>query len=199
MNNSPFAEIIESSLHTFKAQAWQWDDPPAFGSLLTLHNGATIIFGLVSQIEIGSIDPIHYPFAYKKTHEELLKEQPQIFEFLKTTFSGLIVGYRSNGRIQYLVPDAPPKIHAFVSHAPLVLSREFFSQSAYLNLVFGSSQHIAVPDELLLKILKYQTTNQMLSHERLQEFMETFSLLSGNDYRRLKLFFKRAQPLLEQH
>jgi hypothetical protein len=196
-NNNHFAEVIESSLHNFKAQAWQWDAPPAFGSLVTIQDGQKTIFALVYQIETGSMDPIHYPFAYKKTHEELLKEQPQIFEFLKTTFSGLIVGYRSHGRIHYLMPSEPPKIHAFISTASSELAKEFFSNPAYLNLIFGCSQHVTALDELLLATLKQQASLDILSSELLQEFTETFSLLSGNDYRRLKLFLKRAQPLFE--
>ena len=88
----PCAEIIESSLQTFLGQCWQWDIMPQFGSLVIAQNGNRPLFGLVYQIQTGSMDPTRYPFAYQKTHEELRAEQPQIFEFLKTSFSCLCVG-----------------------------------------------------------------------------------------------------------
>ena len=88
----PFAEVIESFLDSYLAQCWQWDDVPDFGSLVFTRRDKNTIFGIVTQIQTGSSDPIHYPFPYKKTEEELMAEQPQIFECLKTTFRVQIVG-----------------------------------------------------------------------------------------------------------
>ncbi len=97
--NKPFAEVIESSLHGWLAQSWQWDTFPSFGSIVTIQGKKRTHFGIVHQIQTGSMDPVRYPFPYQKTEEELLKEQPQIFEFLKTTFSCLIIGYQEKGSI----------------------------------------------------------------------------------------------------
>ncbi|MCL4229353.1 hypothetical protein KJZ61_01535 [Candidatus Dependentiae bacterium] len=198
MNNNHFAEVIESSLHAFKAQCWQWDRPPTFGSLVAVQDGTKTIFALVAQSEMGSMDPVHYPFPYQKTQEELRSEQPQIFEFLKTTFSGLIVGCREKGRITYLAPNTPPKIHAFVETVSGDLAREFFASSAYLHLVFASVQHMLSVDEFLLAVLHHHVDACLVSEQSLHEFLETFSLLTGNDYRRLKLFLQRIQPLYER-
>ena len=79
-----FSEVIDSSLHGFTAQSWQWDDFPAFGQLVTVQSGTRTLFGIVYQVHTGSMDPVRYPFPYQKTEAELLAEQPQIFEFLKT-------------------------------------------------------------------------------------------------------------------
>ncbi len=202
-NNNPssdkknyFAEVIESSLESFLAQCWQWNFFPSFGSLVQVENEKTITLGIVSQIQTGSMDPMRYPFPYKKTEQQLLSEQPQIFEFLKTTFKAHIVGYvdkEEKNKFYYQLTPNPCKIHAFVRNSPSTISTGFFSKPDFLHLLFAFSGQIANIDELLLAILKQLNTQKLLTHKKLDEFCQTFSLLSGNDYRRLKLFLKRIE------
>ncbi len=199
MNNSkPFAEVVESSLNSWLAQSWEWDHFPRYGSLVTIDAKNRTLFGIVHQVQTGSMDPVRYPFAYKKTEEELLQEQPQIFEFLKTTFSCLSLGYRQKGRMFYTLPPEPAKIHAFVYPAAAEISKEFLFNDTYLHTLFGSALHIINVDELLLAILQEKARLQVLSEPRIQSFMHTYSLLTGNDYRRIKLFMLRAQHIVEQ-
>ena len=220
-NNNFFAEVIESSLDNFLAQSWQWDFFPSFGSLIQVESKKNIILGVVTQVQTGSMDPMRYPFPYQKTEEELLREQPQIFEFLKTTFRIQIVGYidqpldtifskekitrdersavsaKSNGcpKIFYMLPPKPCKIHAFVQNASAEIITSFFNKSDFLYLLFSFSASISNLDELLLAIFKQLFKNKMLSANKLDSFCQTFSLLTGNDYRRLKLFLKRVEFL----
>jgi len=196
-NNKAFSEIIESSLQGFVAQCWQWDDFPSFGELITIESGKQTIFGLVHQIQTGSMDPVRYPFPYKKTEEELKKEQPQIFEFLKTTFSCITVGYQEKGKLFYLSCPKPPKIHAFACHTDIETSKNFFADLRYLNLLFGQGGQLCCMDELLLALIKQQKNLGIMKPEKISAFVDMFCLLTGNDYRRLKLFLQRAQPLLQ--
>ena len=195
--NEAFSEVIESSLHGFTAQCWQWDDFPSFGELITIQSGNRTLFGLVYQIQTGSMDPVRYPFPYQKTEAELLREQPQIFEFLKTTFLCLTVGYQEQNEIFYLLAPEPPKIHVFATHTASELSKRFFKDLGYLHLLFGNSGSILCLDELLLALLKQQAALGIMNKEKIGKFVDSFSLLTGNDYRRLKLFLKRAEPLLQ--
>ena len=194
-NNSFFAEVIESSLDNFLAQSWQWDFFPSFGSLIQVKSKKTVILGVVTQVQTGSMDPMRYPFPYQKTEEELLREQPQIFEFLKTTFRVQIVGYIDNGKIFYMLPPKPCKIHAFVQNASGDMIKSFFNKPDFLHLLFSFSASISNLDELLLAIFRQLFKNKMLSANKLDSFCQTFSLLTGNDYRRLKLFLKRVEFL----
>lgn len=194
-SNNYFAEIIESSLSNFLAQSWKWDFFPTFGSLLELENGEITILGVVTEIETGSLDPIRYPFPYQKTELELKAEQPQIFEFLKTTFRVQICGYLQNEKIYYLLPSKPSKIHSFVSDASSKNIKNFFSKSDYLYLLFAFENQIKIIDELLLAILKNLSTQKLLDNNVLDDFCKTFSLLTGNDYMRLKLFLRRVENL----
>lgn len=195
-NNKAFAEVIESSLHGWLAQSWQWDDFPQFGSLVTAKSGLDTLFGIVYQVQTGSMDPVRYPFAYQKTEEELLREQPQIFEFLKTTFSCLILGYQHKGKISYMVAPKPAKIHSFVSLSDTDISKQFFYSHNYLHLLFGFANQIGNIDELLLAVLTQQNNLSILTQENFNQFMQTYSLLIGNDYRRTKLFLQRAQHII---
>jgi len=189
--NKPFAEVIESSLDTFLAQCWEWNIFPKFGSLVFIQEKQQIILGCVTAIQTGSMDPLRSPFPYQKTEEELQAEQPQLFEFLKTTFTVKVLGYKQEKITRYLLPPHPAKIHAFVKTAPIQLSIEFFSVPDFLYLLFSAANTIIHFDDLLLAIVKQHNLEPMLN-----TLCQTLSLLTGNDYRRIKLFLKRAESLL---
>ncbi len=189
-----FAEIIESSLTTWTAQSWQWDTFPAFGSLVTVNTKKRILFGIVYHISTGSMDPGRYPFAYQKTEEELLAEQPQIFEFLKTSFSCLSLGYQEHDQVIHQLAPEPPKIHAFVGPMAPLQYKQFFASTNYLHLLFGTPLPVN-SDELFLAVLRTLSEHNLLTEEKLHESIELYSLLIGNDYRRLKLLLQRAQAV----
>jgi hypothetical protein len=195
-NQTSFSEIVESSLHTFTAQCWRWNQFPTFGQLVTVQAGSRTIFGIVHEVNTGSMDPVRYPFPYQKTEEELLREQPQIFEFLKTTFQCITVGYLENSSIFYLVPPEPTKIHSFVASATPDIARTFFKSPDYLHLLFGQSTAIQGLDELLLALIKEQAALGIINRTNLGSFVDHFSLLTGNDYRRLKILLQRVEPLV---
>ena len=192
-----FAEVVESSLHEWQAQSWKWDDFPSFGSLVRSESGNRTLFGIVFQIRTGSMDPSRYPFPYQKTEDELLREQPQIFEFLKTTFSCLPVGYMESDTIAYQICPKPPKIHTFVCRVDQALMHRFFESDEFLYPLISPAQHITNLDELLLAVLQQLAQNRLLTSKKIQNFIDTFSLLTGNDYRRLKTFLGRAQPIVQ--
>jgi len=196
MNNKPFAEVIESSLQNWLAQSWQWNYFPPFGTLVYIKQKERILFGIVHQVQTGSMDPMRYPFPYQKTEEELLREQPQIFEFLKTTFSCLTIGYQEKSTIIYQLAPEPPKIHTFVSHVDIDMCKQFFAQDAYLHCLFGLSHQIFNMDELLLALLKQQATLHILNQSKIEQFTQMYALLTGNDYRRLKLFLQRVESII---
>ncbi len=193
--HTAFAEVVESSLQQFVAQCWQWDFFPAFGSLVTVENGLRTIIGVVHQTQTGSMDPTRYPFPYQKTEEELLREQPQIFEFLRTTFSCLTIGYKEKGVIQYALAPQPSKIHAFIASADKDLIQQFYSSDLYLHVLFGMSNSVFNLDELLLAMLRSIKQHGLLTEKKMANFIEAFSLHTGNDYRRLKLFLQRLEGM----
>ncbi len=249
-NKHPFfAEVIESSLDHYTAQCWNWKQFPTFGSLVSIQDKELHILGIVTNIQTGSMDPSRTPFAYQKTEEELEREQPQIFAFLKTTFSVQACGYikptlshstssparqaqgerreiidslinvddthglakpltlslsqaagptgqeRADSPIIFAIPPTPPKIHAFVSEAPDTLTTQFFADAQFLEVLYGFSNAIQNLDELLLAIIRTVKAKNLLSANLLEEISHGFALLSGNDYRRLKVFLHRIEQI----
>lgn len=194
-NSKPFAEIVESSLHHWKAQSWQWDYFPSYGSLVAVEQNHLYYIGLVYEVTTGSMDPTRYPFPFQKTEQELKKEQPQIFEFLRTTFSTLALGYYHKGSFLYTAPPHPAKMHAFVSPIKSELRDRFFSTPHYLHRIFALSSYVANIDDLLIALLCIHNQSQPLSKESLSRFMELYSLLTGNEYRRIKLFLQQIPQI----
>ncbi len=197
VNTKPFAEVIQSSLAGWTAQSWKWDKFALFGSLVTVQSNKWTLFGIVHQMSTGSADPVRAPMTYQKTEEELLAEQPQIFEFLKTTFSCLTIGYQEKGTVQYLLAPEPPKIHAFVQYASREQYQQFFASENFLHVLFGMAHQVINIDELLLAILRNLAAHELLSEAKITKMIEIYSLLTANDYRRLKLFLQRAEQLLK--
>ena len=195
----PFAEIIESSLSSWKAQCWHWDTMPSYGSLVTIKTAQRTLFGIVHEIHTGSTDSLRTVFTYKKTEDELKRDHPHIFEFLQTSFSCITLGYVEENEVHYQLAPEPPKIHAFVYPAQRAELGSFFSKEQYLHTLFSGGQHLFSLDELLLALLKHLSSHELLTEDRLARFLETFSLLTANDYRRLKLFLQRAQTSIQAH
>ncbi len=194
-----FAEVIESCLDHYMAQSWQWQYFPAFGSLVAIQDSALTVYGVVTHIQTGSMDPMRTPFAYQKTEEELLREQPQIFEFLKTHFKVQVLGYSKKEtpeHIYYVLPPKPPKIHTFVQECDPTTIAQFFSSSEFLPLLFAFAHNIQTIDEMLLTLIKQLHDKHIFNQQQIDDFCQNFTLLTGNDYRRLKLFLKRVEPLL---
>ncbi len=192
-DNKPCAEIIQSSLSVWVCQSWYWDTFPSFGSLISINHNNYKLFGIVHSIETGSIDPTRYPMAYKKTEAQLKSDHPELFEFLRTTFSCVAVGYTKQERLFHITPPEPPKIHAFVSVATTQEQKQFFSSPDYLHLLFGNAQHIINIDELLLSIIHNHIAQKFYDKKQFMLFMQNYSFLIGNDYRRVKQFIGRVQ------
>lgn len=190
-----FAEIIQSSLEYWRAHSWDWKDAPEYGSLVKVTSSTGTVFGVVYAIEVGSLDNGRSPFPYKMTEQELLSQQPHIFAFLATTFSAITVGYGDEQGYQYQLASRPPRIHGFVERVSEMDSRAFFTSHEYLHLIFGFASRVGNVDELLLAVLKKQFDDGCMDGHQLHSFIKMYSLLLGNDYKRLKIFLGRVQTL----
>lgn len=194
-NNLYFSEIIESSLNNWIAQSWQWNKYPAHGSLVALDTLDKTFFAIVYNVRMGSTDPNRMPFTYQKTEEELLADYPHIFEFLKTTFDCLPIGYKEGNSIFHLLPPEPAKIHSFVRLMYNEEKAQFIKNFDFMPLIFNSKL-LGDIDELLLAMIKDLKASGNFNESVMNNFIENFSLLSGNDYRRLKIFVRRAISLI---
>lgn len=193
---TPFAEVTQSSLSTWQAQCWEWDIVPPHGTLLAIKDSQRTTYGIVYALNTGPQDTHRTVFAYKKTEEQLKQDHPHIFELLSSTISCITLGYQENNSIKYQVAPTPPKIHSFVTIPTPQESQAFFKEVQYLHTLFAHADNLVSLDELLLALLETMAQTNSLSPVIFNRFIQTFSLLTANDYRRLKLFLQRVQTLL---
>lgn len=196
-NSHSFAETLSSNLTTIQAQCWDWKQPPVFGSLVTVKTNNTTIFGIISNIVIESSDPIRQPIAYQKTHDQLLQEQPQIFEFLQTNFDAIIVGYQENEEILYHLPSSPPQIHSFVSRPSKEKAQAFFKSPSFLNLLAQQTEATPNFHELLFAIIKQVKQQQLITLTEMEHLLKNITNILKSDYAAIKTFINRAETLLK--
>ncbi|HBR70589.1 TPA: hypothetical protein DIC20_03265 [Candidatus Dependentiae bacterium] len=189
------AEVIECSLSRFKGQCWQKDGVPPFGSLMVVDDGNRLVFGLVQQIYTISDDAVRHINAYQKTEEELLRDQPQIFTFIKTFFHVLVLGYQQDGQIFQKLSPLPVRLHSFIRPACIEEYKSFFKEHYYVNLLFNQANQIDNIDELLLTLVN-NFKEKGLSEEFVEALIEQYALLNSADYRRLKFFIERIENSL---
>ena len=199
--NQYFAEIVDSSLSQCIAQSWSWDLFPDYGSIVVIETEDIKYFSIISEITTGSLDPVRVPIAYKKTEAELLRDQPQIFEFLKTSFTCLVLGYIDNKdlNISYLTPSKPPKIHSFIRNISSVELNNFINNYDFLYLIFNNSGNIGSIDELLLAFFKNISQKNISKQINVSEFANLFINLIGKDYQRLRLFLARLELIINSN
>ncbi|MDI6715740.1 MAG: hypothetical protein QME63_02200 [Actinomycetota bacterium] len=107
-------EVIQVYTTRFLAQSDNLLNPPYFGSFVRAESQGMSIYGLVFNVYETSIDPNRRAMAFGIEREELLKQQPQIAEFLKVEFEAAVIGFNDAGRIRAYLPPFPPRIHSFV-------------------------------------------------------------------------------------
>jgi hypothetical protein len=183
-------EIITSTLTSYTAQCWDWELMPPFGSLVCSEHNNMLLYGIVTALETGSSDPSRLPFPYQKTHTELRREHPQIFEFLKTVFTVSIVGHHAH-TIAYALAPQPPHIHQFVRPATTQEQKLFFSSPHFLGLLFNTNAGNPLLDEILITVLGGLVQNEIITSKVFEEYYQLLTLLMSNDYRRLKMLFQR--------
>ena len=198
MQKNYFGEIIESSLTQWRGQCWEWDYFPPLGSLICIKTAEYTLYGIINDVHTGSADPSREPYAYKKTEEELRQQQPQIFSFLKTTFSCIPLGFKTNEHMMYQLPPTPPKIHAFVMHAQEQERADFFANTDYIHLLAHSPLAQAHIDELLLALLYQMSSHTLCNGEYLEHFIKQYMLITANDYKRTKIMSQRIQELVKR-
>lgn len=195
--SDPIAEVIESSTRHFVAEVYREAEPPAFGSWVRVEGpGGTALLGLVSHVEISSLEPNRRAVAFGKTPEELQREMPQVLELLRTTFRAQVVAYRdARGTVRQTLPPHPAGIHDFVlpctAEDVCALGRPY----DFLRTLARNPDPAVPADELLVAVLQQVYT----AHEggpdgeaALVEAGRALSRLLNDDHERLHSILRRV-------
>ncbi|WP_420457584.1 hypothetical protein [Rubrivirga sp.] len=121
----PVAEVIASSTREIVAEVYPDADVPAFGSWVEVETeDGTVLYGLVSHAETGSVEPGRQAVALGADYDRdrIRREMPQILELVRTTARAQILAYwdgqtRRDGRpvVRQTLPPRPAALHDRVS------------------------------------------------------------------------------------
>lgn len=191
------AEVIRSNVSSWTAQCWKLHTAPLFGSLVCVDSEPYTLYGIVYQVNTGSLETGRVPTPYQKTYPELRAEYPHIFELLNTSFDCCVVGYRitQSSNIIFTVPPTPARIHAFVGNVPPTELKNLLQPAQLLPLLWAQSTSIPLFDELLLAFLRALSENPDKLN-LFEQFFDQFSLLAGTEYRRMRILLARAEKFL---
>lgn len=191
------AEVIASSTRAFEAEVYRDAEPPAFGSWVYVEQpGGTTLYGLVSHVEIGSLEPNRRAVAYGMSEEELRREMPQVAELLRTTFRAQVLAYgNSQGEVRQTLPPQPAGIHAFVEACSMEQCRKLGAPFDYLRTLVQSPDPSVPVDDLLVAVLTriYEAHGgRHGGQEMLVEAGRVLSRLLNDDHERLQSILRRV-------
>jgi len=191
------AEVVESSTRQFLADVYREAESPAFGAWVRVPHARDItLFGLVSHVEITSLEPNRRARALGKTLEELRREYPQIPDLLTTTFRAQVIAYADpSGRVHQTLPPHPAGVHDFVYPCAPDDVEQLGRPFDYLRTLVSSPDPSVPVDDLLVAVL----SNLHMAHggrhggeAALVEAGRALSRLLDDDHERLQSILRRV-------
>jgi hypothetical protein len=183
-------EVVESSTTTLVAEARRLHGAPDFGAFVRIESNGQELVGVVHNARTQSTEPNRRPMAYGKTEAELRREQPQIFELLRTQFEVFVLGFLDGTGMVHLFPPQPARIHSFVFPCMPEQVRIVTEDPQFLRSILEAP---GLPtDELLLATLRHALgERQEDSREYLGMMGAELSRLLRDDYDRLSSLVRR--------
>ena len=153
-------------------------------------------YALVYGASTASLEPSRRPSALGFADEdELRSEQPQIFELLRTEFSGLLLAYSAgDGKaLKRHLPPKPPRIHSRVYLCAPDEVRALTEELSFLRgllLPSGGALGGVPTDELVAACLRGAREAQANDQAFLLRAGRTLAALLTDDYDRLQAILK---------
>jgi hypothetical protein len=188
---SYLGEVLEANTTGFTAQARDLDCAPELGSLVKIENGEQPIFAIISGAATGGLEPSRRPGAYGLSREDLALHQPQIFELLKTDFTGIIIGHIAGACYRGYLPPRPAMIHAFVhptSEAEIALVSGNLN---YLRVL--ASCKLEAGEELLAASLRWFASRSSEPQTYLLKAGKELLKILKDDYDRFSAIMSRVR------
>ncbi|HAA74304.1 TPA: hypothetical protein DCE37_04195 [Candidatus Latescibacteria bacterium] len=181
-------EVIESSTSYFTAQASELNGAPGFGTFVKTTTDP-VSFGLVYDIRTQSVDANRKPTAYGMTEEELRREQPQIFELLRTEFDAVIVGHQGDRGPLQILPLQPPGIHTFCYACDDREVKALTGNGDFVRSILAGTQ--LPTDELIIASVRTAWAVRGYDMAYLVTLGKELSRLIRDDYERLSSLIRR--------
>jgi hypothetical protein len=169
---------------------------PSYGALVVIEDGPLVLYSVVSACVTQADSAVYAVRAYQKTEEELRSDQPHVFALLHTIVTGLIVGFTTtqDSEMQYRSTAVPARLHAFVRLATDHEWALFAHNTRCLAMLFNQAAQVNL-DELLLAFMCELKRHVSVPEGYLIELLHAYTLWTGNDYRRMRVFAQRLEQL----
>jgi len=196
--DSPFAEVIESSLNSISALCWDENKLPPFGTLVKISYGSVSSYGIITNIVTASSDSSRTPYAFKQTLEDLHRNQPQIFAFIQTTCTIRLIWHTENESsfLSSLPVPYPAPLHAWIECAPVEMAAQALTTPSLLDALTETVEPSLI-DDCLIALATHAARSNVLSHDHLVGFLEKYSQEINNDLRRAKRFLQHMERILK--
>ncbi|MEM1128120.1 MAG: hypothetical protein AAGI71_15850 [Bacteroidota bacterium] len=191
------AEVIASSTRQFEAEVYRTAEAPAFGTWVQVQAAeGPVLYGVVSHVTIGSVEPGRQARALGKTPDELRREMPQVLELLRTTFRAQVVAYQApSGPVRQTLPPHPADLHAFVTPCtPADVQRVAAPYDFLRTLVHHPDPEVPV-DDLLVALLGQVYVAHGAQHGGRDALLTAGKMLGrllDDDHERLRSIFRRV-------
>jgi hypothetical protein len=156
------------------------------------------VYALVYGANTASLEPNRRPSALGFADEDEMRlQQPQIFELLRTEFSGLLIAYSEGGDkpLRRHLPPLPPRIHSRVYPCSREETRLLTGDLSFLRgLLLPSGGALAgVPsDELAAACLRMAREAHADDQAFLLRAGRTLATLLAADYERLQAILRNV-------
>ncbi|MDX1530052.1 MAG: hypothetical protein R3362_00865 [Rhodothermales bacterium] len=196
------AEVIESSTRHFVAEVHRDAEAPEFGAWVEVEtDGGPTLYGLVSHVETGSVEPGRRAVALGMDRPTLRREMPQVLELIRTTFRAQVLAYREplrgsgRGRLHQTLPPRPAALHDAVRRCSDAAVCELAAPFDYLRTLVRHPDPAVPTDDLLVAVLRrsYRAHGGGEEGERvLLSAGRALSRLLDDDHERLQSILRRV-------
>ncbi len=187
---------IDSDAEEDDPFALAFDPPPS-----QISTGAGLppaVYALVYGANTASLEPNRRPSALGFADEDEMRlQQPQIFELLRTEFSGLLIAYSEGGDkpLRRHLPPLPPRIHSRVYPCTPEETRLLTEDLSFLRgllLPSGGALSGVPSDELAAACLRMARESHPDDQAFLLKAGRTLATLLATDYERLQAILKNV-------
>ena len=156
------------------------------------------VYALVYGANTASLEPNRRPSALGFADEDEMRlQQPQIFELLRTEFSGLLIAYSEGGDkpLRRHLPPLPPRIHSRVYPCSPEETRLLTEDLSFLRAILlpsGGALAGVPSDELAAACLRMAREAHADDQAFLLRAGRTLATLLATDYERLQAILRNV-------
>jgi hypothetical protein len=188
-------EVVEADTSGFTGECYELYALPPLGGLVRTRAADVEIYAVVALCATTGLEPGRRPVArghHAAAEADILKENPQIAALMRSEFTAIVIGHRSEGRLSRYLPPDPARIHSFVYECTDAELTEFGQSFGFLPRLLGNQGPVA-SDELVSACLRQMARVQPDRRGFLVTAGKELAMLLGGEYQRLRQILERIR------